>query len=78
MKKPGEQVITKEKRSYGHIFRDQRMLLFMVIIAIFIVVSIINPNFIGVNNLIAIFAQISVGGVLAMAMAMNLLPQVLK
>jgi len=77
MKKPGEQVLTKEKRSYSHIFRDQRMLLLMVIIAIFIVVSIINPNFIGINNLIAIFGQISVGGVLAMAMAMLLLTGVI-
>ena len=52
---------------------DQRLLLGVVIIALAAVVGIINPKFITLNNVIAIFQQISVLGVLTMAMSMLLI-----
>lgn len=55
------------------ILRDQRVLLALVIALLVIVVTIINPRFVRLNNIIAIFNQISVLGVLTMAMAMLLI-----
>jgi ribose/xylose/arabinose/galactoside ABC-type transport system permease subunit len=52
---------------------DQRLLLGVVIIALVAVVGIINPKFITLNNVIAIFQQIAVLGVLTMAMSMLLI-----
>ena len=46
--------------------KDQRILLALVILLIVAVVSIINPRFIAVKNLITIFQQISVIGILTM------------
>lgn len=54
-------------------FKDQRLLLGMVIILIVIVVAIANPKFIEVKNVLQIFKQISVMGILTMAMAMLLI-----
>ena len=51
------------------IFKDQRALLALVILIIIGVVSTINPKFIGIKNLITIFQQISVIGILTMAMS---------
>ena len=56
-----------------YFFKDQRVLLALVIIAIVIVVSIINPRFIMVQNIITIFQQICVLGILTMAMSMLLI-----
>ena len=53
--------------------KDQRILLALVILLIVAVVSIINPRFIAVKNLITIFQQISVIGILTMAMSMLLI-----
>lgn len=53
--------------------KDQRILLALVILLIVAVVSIINPRFIAVKNLITIFKQISVIGILTMAMSMLLI-----
>ncbi len=52
---------------------DQRLLLGIVIIVLVAVVGIINPKFITLNNVIAIFQQIAVLGVLTMAMSMLLI-----
>ncbi len=54
-------------------FKDQRILLVFVIIGIILGVAIINPKFVAVGNLITIFQQISVLGILTMAMAMLLI-----
>ena len=59
-----------EKKS---IFKDQRVLLGIVIIAIIAVVSFINPKFIAVKNMITILQQISVTGILTMAMSILLI-----
>lgn len=55
------------------ILKEQRVLLAIVIVAIVIVVAIINPRFIAAKNLITIFQQISVTGILTMAMSMLLI-----
>ncbi len=55
------------------IFRDQRVLLSVVIVAIIGIVSLINPKFIGIKNLITIFQQISVIGILTMGMSLLLI-----
>lgn len=55
------------------IFRDQRVLLGLVIVLLVAVVGIINPRFVKLNNIVAIFNQISILGVLTMAMAMLLI-----
>ncbi len=52
---------------------DQRLLLGVVIIVLAAVVGIINPKFVTVSNVIAIFQQIAVLGVLTMAMSMLLI-----
>lgn len=55
------------------IFRDQRVLLCVVIIVLSAIVGIINPRFVRLNNIMAILQQISVLGVLTMAMSMLLI-----
>lgn len=55
------------------LLKDQRILLALVILLIVAVVSAINPRFIAVKNLITIFQQISVIGILTMAMSMLLI-----
>lgn len=55
------------------ILRDQRILLAIVIVLIVAVVSALKPNFISVGNIITIFQQISVLGILTMAMSMLLI-----
>ena len=58
-----------------NIFKDQRVLLAIVIALIVVIISCINPNFIGINNIVAIFQQICVLGILTMAMSiLALLP----
>jgi len=53
--------------------KDQRILLSLVIVLIVIVVSIIKPAFLKINNIFSILQQISVLGVLTMAMGLLLL-----
>ena len=48
-------------------------MLSLVIVAIVAIVAMINPRFIAVKNLITIFQQISVIGILTMAMSMLLI-----
>ncbi|MEI8199676.1 MAG: ABC transporter permease [Eubacteriales bacterium] len=55
------------------IWKDQRVLLTAIIILLVIVVSIINPKFIKISSISAILQQISVLGVLTMAMTMLLI-----
>jgi ribose transport system permease protein len=55
------------------IFRDQRVLLCVVIVVLSAIVGVINPRFVRLNNIMAILQQISVLGVLTMAMSMLLI-----
>jgi ribose transport system permease protein len=55
------------------IFRDQRVLLCVVIVVLSAIVGVINPRFVRLNNILAILQQISVLGVLTMAMSMLLI-----
>lgn len=64
--------LTASKRKNA-ILRDQRVLLILVIIALVAVVGFINPKFVKLSNIIAIFQQISVLGILTMVQAMLLI-----
>jgi ribose/xylose/arabinose/galactoside ABC-type transport system permease subunit len=54
-------------------FKNQHVLLGIVIVIIVAVITSLNPRFITINNLIAIFQQISVLGILTMAMSILLI-----
>lgn len=56
-----------------NMLRDQRVLLAIVIVVIIAIISIINPVFLSVGNLIIILQQISVLGILTLAMSMLLI-----
>jgi len=56
-----------------HLLKDQRVLLAIVIVTIVATVTAINPKFIAITNLITIFQQISVIGILTMAMGLLLI-----
>ena len=51
-------------------FTDQRFLLGLVIAFIVVIVAMINPKFIAMSNIITIFQQISVLGIITMAMGL--------
>ncbi|MDD2562046.1 MAG: ABC transporter permease [Eubacteriales bacterium] len=55
------------------ILKDQRLLLLIIIVVLSATVGIINPRFVRLNNIMAILQQISVLGVLTMAMSMLLI-----
>ena len=55
------------------LLRDQRVLLAIVIAIIIVVISVINPKFISLGNIVAIFQQICVLGILTMAMSILLI-----
>lgn len=55
------------------LLKDQRVLLAIVIAVIVTVIAMLNPKFVDVKNLIAIFQQISVLGILTMAMSILLI-----
>ncbi|MDY4581392.1 MAG: ABC transporter permease [Candidatus Faecousia sp.] len=58
------------KNKIKSIFSEQRVILALVIAVVVVVVSIINPRFIALNNIIIIFQQISVLGIITMAMGL--------
>lgn len=68
-----DNAIAREHKSIAMTLRDQRVILLILIIVIAIIVGSINPRFFGVNNVVQIFQQISVTGLLTMGMAMLLL-----
>jgi len=53
--------------------KDQRVLMIIVILLITVVVTIISPKFVDIRNIVAIFQQVSVLGILTMAMALLLI-----
>ncbi|MDD4079991.1 MAG: ABC transporter permease [Eubacteriales bacterium] len=55
------------------LLKDQRLLLLIIIVVLSATVGIINPRFVRLNNIMAILQQISVLGVLTMAMSMLLI-----
>lgn len=66
--------MTKDKKNkIKGIFKDQRFFLVLVIAVLVAVVSCINPKFIRLNNIMTILQQISVLGILTMAMSMLLI-----
>ena len=63
----------KERKTAKQMLADQRILLLIVIAAVVIFVGIMNPRFLMVENIVAIFQAVSVTGLLTMTMAMLLL-----
>ena len=61
------------KSFFSKMVRDQRIVLIFVLIAFSAIVTIINPRFLTVNNIVLIFQQISIVGVLTMAMSILML-----
>ena len=55
------------------LMKDQRVLLALVIMLIIAVISIINPRFIALKNIVTILQQISVLGILTMGMSLLLI-----
>ncbi|MBK5248029.1 MAG: ABC transporter permease [Actinomycetales bacterium] len=55
------------------LLKNQNTLLLAVLVLIAVVVTLINPNFLRVGNIVSIFQQISVLGILTMAMALLLI-----
>ncbi|WZL73952.1 ABC transporter permease [Clostridiaceae bacterium 35-E11] len=53
--------------------RNQSVLLIGVIIGISIIVSLLNPNFLTISNLFAVFQQVAVLGIITMAMVLLLI-----
>jgi ribose/xylose/arabinose/galactoside ABC-type transport system permease subunit len=61
------------KTNNAVLLRNQHVLLSLVIVIIGVIISFINPRFITATNLISIFQQISVLGILTMAMSILLI-----
>lgn len=55
------------------LLRNQNVQLIAVLVVIAIAVTLVNPNFIRLNNIVSIFQQVSVLGILTMAMALALI-----
>ena len=55
------------------LLKDQRVLLAIVIMAIVVIISLINPKFVAIGNIVSIFQQICVLGILTMAMSILLI-----
>lgn len=68
-----DSLVLNQRQSTREILRDQKVILFILIVAIAVVVGLINNRFFAVKNLVSIFQAIAVGGVLTMSMAMLLL-----
>lgn len=69
MNKPAKDM----KASIKLFLRDQRTILFIVLVVMSVAVAIAKPNFLSTNNIILIFQQISIVGILTMAMSMLML-----
>ncbi len=61
------------KSFLSKLIKDQRIVLIFVLIAFSVIVTIINPRFLTVSNIVLIFQQISIVGVLTMAMSVLML-----
>lgn len=72
-KKPAMQKGGAHRSRLQALLKDQRVLLVLVIVALVVVVGCINPKFVKLTNVIAIFQQISVLGILTMVQAMLLI-----
>ncbi|MGI6527652.1 MAG: ABC transporter permease [Caldicoprobacterales bacterium] len=74
MAKTNMSVNTETKRfDTKNILRDQRILLFIIIVGGALIVGAVNEKFWNPMNIVAIFQQIAVAGLLTMAMGMLLL-----
>lgn len=65
--------MNEKNKMKRNVLKDQRILLSIVIVVIIAAVAFINPKFVAIKNLITILQQISVTGILTMAMSMLLI-----
>lgn len=65
--------ISLRSRSGESFLKNQNVQLLGVLVLIAAVVSLLNPNFLKITNMVSIFQQISVLGILTMAMALLLI-----
>ena len=72
-RRPAVKPANAGKSGVKKLLQDQRVLLIIVIALLIVVVGCINPKFLKATNLVAIFQQISVLGILTMAQAMLLI-----
>ena len=63
----------ESNRSMSSVFKDQRILLLICIVGLSIITYIINPRFADPMNIVSLFGQVSVVGVMAMGMSKLLL-----
>lgn len=61
------------KAGLSALLKNQNLLLIVVLIVIGAAVTIVNPNFLKITNIVSILQQVSVLGILTMAMAMLLI-----
>jgi ribose transport system permease protein len=61
------------KRNFGIIIRDQRILLWLVIVILCVGVASLNPRFLSLGNIMIVLQQISVVGILTMGMSLLLI-----
>lgn len=66
-------ITTAPPRRLGGLAKNQNLLLLGVLLIICIAVTIVNPNFVKLTNIVSIFQQVSVLGILTMAMALLLI-----
>lgn len=64
---------TAPTRSLGRFAKNQNLLLLGVLVVICAAVTLANPNFLKLANIVSIFQQVSVLGILTMAMALLLI-----
>lgn len=66
-------ITTAPPRRLGRLAKNQNLLLLGVLLVICIGVTIVNPSFVKLTNIVSIFQQVSVLGILTMAMALLLI-----
>lgn len=71
--KPAELTLQKHHKTAKEIFSDQRMIILFCIAGMVVFCTLFNSKFLTLNNIIQIFGQVSVVGMLTMGMAMLLL-----
>ncbi len=66
-------ITTAPPRRLGRLAKNQNLLLLGVLLVICTAVTIVNPSFVKLTNIVSIFQQVSVLGILTMAMALLLI-----
>lgn len=65
--------VTRPSSGWLALIKNQNVLLLVVLVVISAAVTMVNPNFLKITNVVSIFQQVSVLGILTMAMALLLI-----